>query len=297
MPGGIYVFLRQSVQILFADLNSAVPDMNSVCLTAYSKLVRELGYGLYNGDNVTDVCINALSEHYDLWNNDHELPELFISARFSLLELLLAEIEKILYEPNDPSKALNVFKKRKPSSTVDQQKGQDLFRCAVHELNIRFREARLPLQYHNGLFQYSSDNITASKIHEPFWNLLKDTKWMNVDIDIKEAIDRRDNNERDAVLYALKALESTIKIISDEKGWTRGNERGAAHYIDNLVSSANGRFIDPWEAEYLKALFRDLRNPHGHGPGSATQPTLSYHQQNWVIESSMIWIKSLANRI
>jgi hypothetical protein len=221
-----------------------------------------------------------------------------VSARFSLLELLFAEIEKTLYKPDDSSKGLSVFRRRKPQRTnVDHEHRQKLFRAAIHELNLRFRDAGIPLQYHNGLFQYSFDKVIASQIDEPFWTLLKNPKWTNVDIDIKEAIDRRDNNHRDAALSALKALESTIKIISDEKRWTRGNERGAASYIDNLVSSKTGRFIEPWEAEQLKALYRDLRNPHGHGPGSAPQPTLSSHQQNWVIECAMIWIKSLINRM
>jgi hypothetical protein len=35
-------------------------------------------------------------------------------------------------------------------------------------------------------------------------------------------------------LYAAKALESTIKIISDEKHFSNGKERGASNYIDNL---------------------------------------------------------------
>ena len=158
-------------------------------------------------------------------------------------------------------------------------------------------EARIPFHYHNRIFQYGTDHVTESQVYEPFWTIVKDEKWQNIDIDIKEAIDRRDSKGRDAALYALKALESTIKIISNDNGLSRGTERGAANYIDNLVSAANGRFIDVWESEQLKALFRDLRNPHGHGPGSAPQPALSGHQESWIIECSMIWIKSLINRI
>jgi hypothetical protein len=52
--------------------------------------------------------------------------------------------------------------------------------------------------------------------------------------------------QHDAVTYATKALESTLKIISDESGWSTGNERGAVNYIENLQSS--GRFIAAWEA-------------------------------------------------
>src|SRR3546814_3718178 len=47
--------------------------------------------------------------------------------------------------------------------------------------------------------------------------------------------------------HAVSALESVIKIICKEKGWARGTENGAAHFITNLVSKDNGRFIDVWE--------------------------------------------------
>jgi hypothetical protein len=159
------------------------------------------------------------------------------------------------------------------------------------------REARLPFYFHNGLLQRTDDALTTKQTSEPFWEIVRGPKWSNVDMDMKEAFDRRDTGGRDAVLYALKALESTIKIISDERGWTRGNEKGAANYIDNLVSAANGRFIAVWEAEALKLLFRELRNPQGHGAGSQPPPTLSTTQVTWTIESSMSWIKSLIRRM
>ena len=212
VPGEIYVFLRQGAQIIFNDLIAAVPDMNELCYLAYAKLVRELGHGIHHGDpeKPTEFCRNALWEQYDLWNNSHGDPELFISARFSLLELLFAEIEKVLYNPNISSKGLSIFRRRKAHAfPQDDEYNRELFRSAVRELNIRFREAGIPLQNHNGLFQLSSDKLTNVQIEQPFWDLLKNSKWTNVDIDIKEALDRRDNNNRDAALYTLKALEST----------------------------------------------------------------------------------------
>lgn len=300
VPQAVNVFLRQGAQIVFEDLKTAIPNTEELCNNAYDKLVRELGYGIYSGNNSQEICIGALCESYNLWNDAHRSPEEFVAARFSLLELLFGEIEQKLGEADDKeaSSRAGFFRKPKqPISGANQHALKQIFRTAVQELNTRLKDAKIPLQYHNGLFQYVSDDLTASQIHAPFWSVVKNPKWINVDIDIKEAIDRRDNNGRDAAFYALKALESTIKIISDEKGWSHGKERGAASYIDNLVSSANGRFIDTWESEQLKALFRDLRNPHGHGPGSAPQPTLSAHQDNWIIECSMIWIKSLVNRM
>lgn len=163
----------------------------------------------------------------------------------SLVEFLFATIESEITSPKAP--AAGLFKKTaEPSINEDALK---VLRNAIDELNHRAREARIPFNYHNGLFQLSSEDLTQSLVHDPFWHLVKDQKWQNIDIDMKEAIDRRDQKGRDVALYALKALESTIKIISYEKGWSRGSERSAANYIDNLVSANNGRFIEVWESE------------------------------------------------
>ena len=299
VPQAVQVFLRQGAQIVFQDLSVQIPEIEVLCQRSYEKLVRELGYGIHRGPSSEEICFGALCESYDLWNNSHRSPEEFVQVRFSLLELLLSEIEKETAEGKNAGRqsGLSLFGKQEKQDNLQANSRREIFVGAVRELNLRLREALIPLHYNNGLFQLSSDELSESQIREPFWNILKNPKWVNVEIDIKEAIDRRDHRGRDAAFYALKALESAIKIISDEKGWSRGTERGAANYLDNLVSSANGRFIDVWESDQLKALFRDLRNPHGHGPGSGPQPALSDHQEAWIIECAMIWIKSLVGRM
>jgi hypothetical protein len=128
----------------------------------------------------------------------------------------------------------------------------------------------------------------------PFWQLVADQKWNNVDHDIKEAIDLRDTHGRDPAFYAARALESAIKIISDDKHLSTGKERGAHNYIDNLKG---GKLIEDWEAEALKAIFTKVRNPLGHGPGAGEMPSLNDHQTDWAIENCMIWVKSLIRRI
>lgn len=292
----VHVFFRQAAQVLFIDLKPHLRNFEDVCQKAYHKLVRELGYGLYDGRNAEDICTGALCETYDLWNNAHGSTGQFISYRLSLVELLFSQVEKELVAlagPKQQEESGFLSRGRQDNANFEKEK---VFREAVSELNHRLRESRLPFHYHNGIFQFGNDEIVEKEVYEPFWSIVKDPKFRNIDIDIKEAIDRHDANGRDAAFYALKALESAIKIISDDKGWTKGTERGAANYIDNLVSSGNGRFIEVWEADLLKKLFSELRNPHGHGPGSSPQPTLTAQQEQWVIESSIVWIKSLINR-
>jgi hypothetical protein len=114
---------------------------------------------------------------------------------------------------------------------------------------------------------------------------------------MKEALDQRDSGGADPAFYAARALESTIKIISDRKDWTHGGEKGVSNFIDNLGSKKNGNFISDWEREALRAFFTDIRNPIGHGAGSAAMPKLTEQQTNWAIETCMSWIKSLIQRL
>jgi hypothetical protein len=168
------------------------------------------------------------------------------------------------------------------------------FQGAIDELNARFRQAGQNLHYHNGYIQIASDSTVVQEVEAPFWQLVADPKWNNVDHDMKEAIDRRDTHGRDPAFYAARALESAIKIISKEKDLSTRKENGAHAYIDNLK---RGKVIEDWEVEALKAIFTKVRNPLSHGPGADEMPRLNDHQTNWAIENCMIWVKSLVRRI
>lgn len=171
------------------------------------------------------------------------------------------------------------------------------FKASVDELNERFRRAGTRLNYHNGFIQVATDQLVEEQIERAFWAVVADPLWKNVDIDMKEALDRRDANDRDPAFYAARALESAIKIVSDQKGWTHGGEKGAHSYIDNLGSKKNGAFIKDWEREALKSFFSAVRNPFGHGPGNAEMPELTVEQTSWAIETCMSWIKGLVQRM
>jgi hypothetical protein len=237
----------------------------------------------------------------------------FIKDRLSFIEQAYRQLERAVQRANDnlPREIAKVELEEKlkpprgvriPGSRVDALKSINAalnanFAEKIADLNERLRLAQYPLSYHNGLIQVSLDTTTETQIAQPFWALVSQAPWKNVDEQIKEAIDRRDSGDRTAAFHAVCALESAIKIISDTKGWTRGTEKGAANYIDNLVSAANGRFIEVWEGDALKGMFSDVRNPFAHGPGQAPMPTLTPQQTNWAIDTAMAWIKSLVRRI
>jgi hypothetical protein len=295
----------------------------------HDQLARELGIDELSQRYYSYTQKNALGQEWPvqgLWNWDyvceqfvkarfptgHRDPDRFIKERISFIELAMrlrgGEIEQLnarlpraladaALHDRTPSRGIRI-----PGSAVDGVKAWNrtqnaIFTSQVTELNERFRRARTPLTYHNGFIQVSMDEVIERNIAEPFWGLVADPLWKNVDTDMKEALDRRDSNDKDPALFAAKALERAIKIVSDTKGWTRGTESGASQYIDNLVSKANGSFLAAWEGDMLRDYFRKVRNTLGHGPGSDPMPVLSTPQTDWAIETAMSWVRSLVRRM
>jgi hypothetical protein len=244
-------------------------------------------------------------QFHDSWD-----PDAYLKSRISLIELVMRKRGDQIARLNDdfqnaipisnfralPTKPLKIPTNLLNATVARNKEASDTFYAQTEELNERFRRAGVPLNYHNGFIQFVQDQLVESEIARPFWRLVSEPKWSNVDIDMKEALDLRDSSGKDPALFAGKALESTIKIISSEKGWTRGTERGAAQYVDNLMKKDHG-FLEVWEGEMLKDYFSKVRNPIGHGPGSQPMSTLELRQTDWAIEVAMSWIKLMIRRL
>jgi hypothetical protein len=257
---------------------------------------------------IADVCKNFVCADFPLGGN----ADRFMKERLSFVELAFREREIAVADENAKfPRELALAELRDKTTTSGRPvlpgKRADSVRhmndvmnanffTSVLELNERFVQAQCKLHYHNGFIQRTTDARIEQQIDKGFWPLLADPMWKNVDTDIKDAIDRRDTDDRDPAFYAARALESTIKIISDKRGWTHGGEKGAHNYIDNLASKAN-HFIDDWEATILKSFFTHVRNPFGHGPGSKEMPSFNDQQTSCAIEMAMSWIKSLVQRL
>ncbi len=284
---------------------------------AYSYPVTMQGntrYSSHTYPKVT-VCKNFVCAAYD-----ESVPaDQFVKERLSFIEIAFRkkgeeiEIAKANLEQDLAQQRQKVLSQWGPVMNYQQlqqkadEKVQHLrdskteenqaFRASCEELNTRFRQAGAKLNYHNGFIQKSLDELTADEIERPFWDLVSAPKWENVDQYMKEAIDLRDSSGRDPAWYAAKALESTVKVISKEKGWTHGTEKGPQNYLDNLKARKNGEFINSWECEGLKGFFSNVRNPLAHGTGSDQMLTLTTQQTDWAIEFCMIWIKNLIRRM
>ncbi|MEP9380576.1 hypothetical protein ABLE91_28050 [Aquabacter sp. CN5-332] len=316
--------LVQSFRILAEDLAPYYLDgqENSASVsfwtTLESSLSRELGvkelsqhWSSYTANGQFQAFKNALLSVCEKWLTQPPAgsPDTHLKERLSLIELGFRAKEADIAAMNarditDGEKLLASLTRpglRVPGDPEEGARARRViltkaFQTAVDELNTRFRQAKYPLNYHNGFIQIVTDDLIQNEVETPLWSLLATPQWKNVDIDMKEALDLRDSDGRDPAFYAARALESTIKIISDTRGWTHGKEKGAHNYIENLGSKTN-TFIAPWESDLIKDFFTHVRNPFGHGAGSSTMPSLTRPQTEWAIEFSMIWIKNLIRRM
>ena len=228
--------------------------------------------------------------------------DLEIKNRLSLIELGLRQYLKttVAYEGLQGAMTETVLSSLSRRSTaLDRVVGTQMRQkidSASDEINQRFRQAGAPLTFNNGNFQIVRDELTAQEVAQPFWQLLSDAAWSNVDVEMREAMDRRDSGINDAAFHAAKALESAIKVICHERQAVTGRENGASNYIDNLVSEARGSWLERWRGDALREIFRQVRNPLGHGAGADRPRVLTPHETDWAIGSCMVWIRFLIER-
>lgn len=274
-------FFVQACHILDDMAKQMNPKFTDEIYTrAHNKLVRELGWGMLNNESSTvERCFVFIATPYDLWNNKHGDFNEYNARRLSLVELLFREHEDEIIKMSGKENRKDTYRL--------------LIQGGISELNGRMREAKLGLHYHSGVLQIADDVITTGTIREPFWEITKGDKWSNVDREMKEAVDHKDRGEADAHFHAMKSLESTLKVVSDERGLTTGNERGAVNYIDNLLRAG---IIKSWEGDILKIFFKEIRNPAGHGSGSKNLTLIPPYEVDLIIESAMSLIKSLIRR-
>jgi len=169
------------------------------------------------------------------------------------------------------------------------------YSALVEEINERLRIEGFDLVYSNGLLHMANDELSQDVVAKPFWNVVAQPMWANVEEQMKEALDRRDKRDRTSAFHAVCALESCMKIVFNRIVPDAPKTPYGHGLVDQLAKDE--RFLAKWEADMLKSMFSDVRNPFAHGPGKGDMPEFSPEQTQWAIDTSMSWIKSLVRRL
>ncbi len=141
-------------------------------------------------------------------------------------------------------------------------------------INSCFKEASVGYEMVNGQIIRKDSQVTFTEIIEPTINLTYNELFDNVNIDFVNAIKEYQNGDnKDCIVKLLRAFESTLKIICDEKGW----EYNETDRCSKLISICFDNDLVPkdMKSEFtsLDSLLRSgiptIRNNYaGHGDGS-----------------------------
>ena len=148
---------------------------------------------------------------------------------------------------------------------------------AIGELNIRFREHAIGYQFQGGQIIPVQSQYLHIEAVEPAIQLLHDAQFAGPLQEFMQAHKHyREGNNKEAIVNAQNAFESTMKAICDQRGWDYGTERATASKLVDVLFSHN---LIPAEMQsHFTALrstlesglptVRNRGGRGGHGQGS-----------------------------
>ena len=167
---------------------------NGFWIAIHDLIARELGVpALAKGSNPFDRCITFLEQ------GDAD-------GVLDIIELSFRILDRAVRQLND-------YQREQTRITQDVDE-------AIAELNHRFREHQIGYQYADGdLIRVDSQYIHTTAV-EPALTLLHDAGFTGPNAEFLSGHDHyRKGSYKEAIADALKALESTLKVICDARRW------------------------------------------------------------------------------
>ncbi|GMA16120.1 hypothetical protein E5F05_08785 [Deinococcus metallilatus] len=152
---------------------------------------------------------------------------------------------------------------------------------AIEEINDRFKEHGVGYEYVNGEMIRIDTQIIHNEAIKPALALLRDKIYSGANQEFLKAFDKyKGGDNKQALVEALKALESTLKAICDKRGWTYNSTDTASKLINVVLQ--NGLIPGYMQGHFdgLRPLLESVATPRnkmgGHGQGSAVVNVSDY---------------------
>lgn len=151
----------------------------------------------------------------------------------------------------------------------------DIINKAIAELNFRFKQHGLGYEFIGGEIVRIDNTIIHKQIVKPALKLLFDNDFEGAEEEIRHAFKyRRKSDNKNAILEAGKAFESTLKTICDKKGYAYNKDKDTAKKLIGILE--NNNFYPTYMSAHINSLRTTLetgvpvvRNKNsGHGQGN-----------------------------
>ena len=146
---------------------------------------------------------------------------------------------------------------------------------AITELNFRFRQHGLGYEFVNGEIIRIDTTLIHNNIIKPALKLIYDEGFLGAEEEMRRAFEyRRKADNKNAILEAGKAFESTMKAICDKKGYIYDKDKDTAQKLIEILESNS--FFPAYMTAHLTSVRTTLRTGvpvvrnknSGHGQGS-----------------------------
>jgi hypothetical protein len=159
---------------------------------------------------------------------------------------------------------------------------------AIEEINTRFKEHGVGYEYVSGEIFRIDDELVHTEAVKPALAVLRNPRFKGAEDEFLKAYeDYRKGNNKGALTEALKAFESTIKIICEKRGWVYQPADSAKNLLN--ICFKNGLIPSFYESHFaglravLEAAIPTPRNKlGGHGQGSELT-TVPDHLASYVL--------------
>ena len=247
----VYYILSDFIEMYKSNIN--LPP-RKIYEYIYKDFVRQKGWKTLTRTSRT----HTISEEIEFYITDCSDTTDFID----FIELVFCYIDKYLRTQSFFRGRETLFSRE--SNLADQ---------AINELNYRFRQYGLGYEFVDGRIVKKNNEIIHQKVVKPALSLLHDKRFKGAEEEFLKAFESYQNgNNKDAVLNAQKAFESTMKCICKEKKIKYKEEDSSRTLIKHLIES---NFIHLYQENYLNNLEQVLssglptlrNNEAGHGQG------------------------------
>lgn len=236
---------------------------------------RKSAYGADKPNEAYGLIHETLCREYGVFSlsNHHRT-----SDRLAVTNYLLSidDIEKALDVVELAFRYISVVINPQPyySSETNVKLSPD---DAIEELNVRFREHGIGYQFESDEIIRVDSTYIHSEITKPVLTLLWNEKFSGANEEYLKAHEHyRHGRNKECLTDCLKAFESTMKIICEEKGWAYNQTDTASKLINvcfanNLIPSFTQNQFSSLQ-NLLTTGIPTIRNKvGGHGQGQVPQ--------------------------
>lgn len=157
-----------------------------------------------------------------------------------------------------------------------------LSKAAIDEVNHRFRQAAVGYQFESGELMRVDSMLVHEEVVKPALSLLSDPQFAGAQQEfLKAHTFYRDGSYKDAIHWANKAFESTMKAACEKKGWpvpsgARASDLAKILKREGLWPSYLDNALDQLIASLASGLPQLRNHEGGHGDGASPKVIPGY---------------------